>query len=1033
MELLQNARDLAREGKPLLVQIELKEDALYFRHSGKLFRVKDILSIVNQVSSKNPGEGVGQFGTGFMTTYQLSEKVEIHSILKENDIPGKEFSVTLDRTGHSKEAILEAISRNLEQLGEADALPDAPEHGTGESYDTEFRYLLESKRSRDIAKTGVTDLADTILYVMLFSEGIGSVQLSFDTDGRQETVTYRRGGTCRRLEHIEELTVVEEHQNGEQKLHTLFFMRDNGLTLAAEYDPERGFLPISERTPRIFVDFPLIGAEQFPFPVVINSLELHPNEPRSGISLTDNADSVEAHENKAIMLSAVKNYARFVKELVQIDIRGAENLIGIPERQHNKEWSEEWVDENLYRGIFGIVGGLPIFPTSEGNKSLSDSRLHIIRSGSAEEKDRIKKLAAPLNGYLTPVDDTDWFRVLEPFRISEDRIIDLKRLLTDASELMKNRLDKERVSAMKWNFELYEAAMNDPELSREIQAGNIAVFPSQSPEEQREYKLHTAREIFRDPDIPERLKDVEEKVCELDRLSGKNSPTLRSLLLPREFKLVNEDIIPEYQLSTATEYIRIRCDRGYRVVSYSLYKSQYEKVWREAWLLMLSCGPDDRMYELCGRWYGEELPERSRIEDSRISDYLWRTTYCSVLNGIIEKIEALQTLEQLKIDSPYDWLNTLYKECMTYLHEADVNYKKIFPDQEGNLRQLRSLYRDGISDEELKEIALCFQGKDPSCNIYCELLDRSVVLESWSVSEKRDMDIAMRINNAVQKLLMECSLSQAELIYQEACTRLLGWIEEHPAPAREYFPAFSKEEDQMKLLTPRAAASMHRKAKGFGKLAEMLGTDNPEEIETIIKDLKNRGSGISAHSPEYHEETGIWLDEELISMSEDDRDRLCREIGEAGELHAYDLVCREITVQGCRLLEDNIGGAVYAGDGVEYTVCRPDSPMYHQAGWDIKVVRKTDTEQRTWYLEVKTHTPGSIRRGVLKISNEQMRLAAEHTDNYIILSVIYDHHRKQVRKASAYRDPCRHLAKGTLRNLADGYCFMEREQSTAEG
>lgn len=137
-----------------------------------MFREKDILSIVNQVSSKNPGEGAGQFGTGFMTAYQLSEPVEIRSVLKEDGFPGKRFRVTLDRTGHGKEEILRAIFYNPEQLQNVDELPDVTEHETGTDNNTEFCYMLENKRSRQITRTGVTDLADTILYVMLFSEGI---------------------------------------------------------------------------------------------------------------------------------------------------------------------------------------------------------------------------------------------------------------------------------------------------------------------------------------------------------------------------------------------------------------------------------------------------------------------------------------------------------------------------------------------------------------------------------------------------------------------------------------------------------------------------------------------------------------------------------------------------------------------------------------------------------------------------------------------------------------------------------------------
>lgn len=169
MELLQNARDLAWSDKLLQVQIELGKDALIFRHSGKPFRVEDILAIVNQVSSKNPGEGVGQFGTGFMTTYQLSERVEIHSLLKEEGWPGKEFRITLDRTGQSKEEILQAIGRNLEELQKVDEFPDAAVREPGTGYDTEFCYMLENDRSRQIAQTGLP-IWRTLYYMLCCSQ-----------------------------------------------------------------------------------------------------------------------------------------------------------------------------------------------------------------------------------------------------------------------------------------------------------------------------------------------------------------------------------------------------------------------------------------------------------------------------------------------------------------------------------------------------------------------------------------------------------------------------------------------------------------------------------------------------------------------------------------------------------------------------------------------------------------------------------------------------------------------------------------------
>ena len=70
-------------------------------------------SAMPRISHRHPEESVGQFGTGFVTTYQLSEKVEIRSVLKEDGLPYKNFSIVLDRSGKTQEELHEAIENVL--------------------------------------------------------------------------------------------------------------------------------------------------------------------------------------------------------------------------------------------------------------------------------------------------------------------------------------------------------------------------------------------------------------------------------------------------------------------------------------------------------------------------------------------------------------------------------------------------------------------------------------------------------------------------------------------------------------------------------------------------------------------------------------------------------------------------------------------------------------------------------------------------------------------------------------------------------
>ena len=80
-ELLQNTRDCAYEDQGVKILIELEDDILVYKHNSKPFRVKDILSLINQVTSKvDDNETTGKFGTGFMTTMLLSDIENIKSI-----------------------------------------------------------------------------------------------------------------------------------------------------------------------------------------------------------------------------------------------------------------------------------------------------------------------------------------------------------------------------------------------------------------------------------------------------------------------------------------------------------------------------------------------------------------------------------------------------------------------------------------------------------------------------------------------------------------------------------------------------------------------------------------------------------------------------------------------------------------------------------------------------------------------------------------------------------------------------------------
>lgn len=82
-ELCQNAKDVCNSTGKVKISINYDEmqRKVFFRHNGKAFSMDNILSLINQASSKDRNDGSerksGKFGTGFITTHLLSEVVNI--------------------------------------------------------------------------------------------------------------------------------------------------------------------------------------------------------------------------------------------------------------------------------------------------------------------------------------------------------------------------------------------------------------------------------------------------------------------------------------------------------------------------------------------------------------------------------------------------------------------------------------------------------------------------------------------------------------------------------------------------------------------------------------------------------------------------------------------------------------------------------------------------------------------------------------------------------------------------------------------
>lgn len=182
-ELIQNAKDVVNTSGFVDIEIKFSEvnKTIEFNHNGRLFTTENIVFLIEQVSTKersltaeNKKKSTGKFGTGFLTTHLLSEKVQVHGYLQDENESPRSFETLLDRTGQDKTSIMNAISDSC------DMLDSGTECTVNESQmNTKFVYELD-RVGKETAKSGLRNLLISIPYVFAFVPELSSITISVD-------------------------------------------------------------------------------------------------------------------------------------------------------------------------------------------------------------------------------------------------------------------------------------------------------------------------------------------------------------------------------------------------------------------------------------------------------------------------------------------------------------------------------------------------------------------------------------------------------------------------------------------------------------------------------------------------------------------------------------------------------------------------------------------------------------------------------------------------------------------------------------
>ena len=151
----------------------------------------------------------------------------------------------------------------------------------------------------------MSDFHTSIQYVLSFIPNIKRIYI------KSENAVYTRSDFVPLVERVNISTVVKETNGSNPETNQIALLSDTeGLVTIAIPVHKNGnlvtILDIQEETPKLFCDFPLIGTNDFKFPVIVNSPFFNLNDQsRSGVILTEK-DEPDITENTKNFLKAVE-------------------------------------------------------------------------------------------------------------------------------------------------------------------------------------------------------------------------------------------------------------------------------------------------------------------------------------------------------------------------------------------------------------------------------------------------------------------------------------------------------------------------------------------------------------------------------------------------------------------------------------------------------------------------------------------------------------------------------------------------------
>ncbi|MDN5201189.1 DUF3883 domain-containing protein [Fulvivirgaceae bacterium BMA10] len=235
------------------------------------------------------------------------------------------------------------------------------------------------------------------------------------------TIRYKKADSKTKLinERIKE--VVIEKSTSDNPTHEeikLLISSDGSIDLGVEVE-EFGEInlikELPEHHPILFCPFPLIGGNDFPFPVVLNSESFIPKEERDGIWL---ANTVEGQVNREIFENAVELFEPLAKQISDVGLKNTFLLLDtLKDSPQVPDMDKTWFEEKIQNPIKSFILNIPLVDNPvKGRISILTENTRVMFPSNPKEDireemwDLMNEIMSPL---LPPKKEVhSWYNVL---------------------------------------------------------------------------------------------------------------------------------------------------------------------------------------------------------------------------------------------------------------------------------------------------------------------------------------------------------------------------------------------------------------------------------------------------------------------------------------------------------------------------------------------------------------------------------------------------------------------------------------------